>query len=380
VAIVVSALTPILSHAQAPVPPRTPDGTRLDTRVVTVPMSTPGDRPIIEATINGIGPIRLGVETGAPFALQIFPEVAEKLELTVADTAQPWRRAAQTVDIGGLHLSGVEVAVPNVSVLATVFDGLIGLAAYHDLLVTIDFPRKQLSFSRDTLPVANGKTILATSREAGGLLGIPVQLGAQTMQLVIDTQGGTSISTGRATVIRAGTIGPIVQTGIAYSPALGGASPEYGARLRGDARIGQYTFPQPIVSIVEFRQQASVHGIVGVHALANFAIALDQRTRRVRFTRTEPRLSRAPSLRGTGIAVVYSDGPMEVRMVMENSVAERAGVRGGDIILEVNGKPAMGYTPAEWDPINRGSGVVELLVDRNGVRQRFKVEPAVLVQ
>jgi len=92
---------PAALRAQAGLQARAPGDTKLDTPVVTVPLSTPGDRPTIEATINGIGPLRLGIETGAPFAVQVFPEVVEKLGLTVADTAQPWRRAAKTVDIGG---------------------------------------------------------------------------------------------------------------------------------------------------------------------------------------------------------------------------------------------------------------------------------------
>jgi len=264
--------------------------------------------------------------------------------------------------------------VPNASVLATALYGLLGLAAYRELLMTVDFPGKRVSFSRDTLSAADGKTIIATSREVAGLVGIPVSLNDDVVQLVLDTQGGTSISANRALIEHAGTVRPVVQTGVTFSPALGGAAPAFGARLTRDARIGQYVFEQPIVAVVDFPTQMPVHGIVGIHTLAEFSVALDQRTRRVRLSREGARIPRPPSLRGRGIAVQYGDGPLVARAVMPGGPAARAGVQAGDVIVGFGGRAIkdpedVAAATLELDPGTK----VTLDVLRNGRNRDIEV-------
>ena len=51
-------------------------------------------------------------------------------------------------------------------------DGLLGLPAFADLLLTIDYPRHRVRLERDTLPAPDGQSVLPTSR-ASDFVAIP---------------------------------------------------------------------------------------------------------------------------------------------------------------------------------------------------------------
>lgn len=100
-ATVLSIAVPVLGAQQPAAPPVR--STWLASSRVGVPMPTPGDRPIVDAWVNGRGPFHLGVETGSPAALILFTAAADSAAVR-ADGPIPRSGTADSVRIGGLML------------------------------------------------------------------------------------------------------------------------------------------------------------------------------------------------------------------------------------------------------------------------------------
>jgi C-terminal processing protease CtpA/Prc len=117
-----------------------------------------------------------------------------------------------------------------------------------------------------------------------------------------------------------------------------------------------------------------------MHALSAFSVALDQRTRRIRFTRTQ-RLIPAPGpLHGHGIVIGYTPDHPEVAHVLPNSPAADASLRSGDTILEMNGRPTLGLTPSDWEPLSESPAPLLLLIQREGKTLTVTLPAQVLIR
>src|SRR5579862_1610173 len=271
---------PAQGQSAPPPPGRPPTAVTMPASGVDVPMPTPGDRPIVDAWIDGRGPFHLGVETGNPMAVTLFVDALARLGASAPDTAAKSLQQLDSVRIGGMTLRGVDVAVPGPSPLPTQLDGQLGLAAYANLLLTVDFPGHRLRFARDTLPAVNNADILPVS-PAGPVLSVPMTIASRQATLILDTQGGVGLSVTPDQATAQPTAAPPVVVGAIRSPALGTVSRTM-ARLAGDAHFGEYVFQRPFLTFAPVPRGLNVDGLIGIHALRSLSIALDQRTHRVR--------------------------------------------------------------------------------------------------
>jgi hypothetical protein len=180
-----------LASAQSPGPRRgrPPGRVELADSATEVSLATPGDRPIVDVWINGRGPFKLGVETGNPSALTLYTDALWRLGTSAPDTSNNAIPHVDSVRAGGLTLRDVDVVIPGPSLLPTQLDGQLGLAAYAQLLITVDWPRRRLRFSRDTLPATNNTDIIPLA-PIGPIIGIPLTLGTHAGTFILDTQGG----------------------------------------------------------------------------------------------------------------------------------------------------------------------------------------------
>jgi hypothetical protein len=143
-------------NARTP-PSDPPRGVDLPDGGVTVPLATPGSRPSIDVTVDGRGPYRFAVETGAAFT-SVTPQMAAAAGLVPADTADP------AVTVGALGIGAARLRDFRVAVLdapAPGIDGILGLNAYRDLLLTVDYPAGVVRLERGALEPPNGRDRLA---------------------------------------------------------------------------------------------------------------------------------------------------------------------------------------------------------------------------
>jgi len=250
-----------------------------------VPMELVGGlRAVVLTTLNGKGPYRLLVETGSP-RVQLTTPVLTTLALPPGgmDGADSLFRL-DSLRIGGVLVRGLAVGRGD-EVERLGADGVLGLDAYADLLLTLDYPAGRLSLTRDTLPTPDGAEVLPAVR-VGPFVGVTVELAGQKEVGVLDTQGGLLVQTIPAVADRLVVEQPLRVVGRAI---VGGNAPVEvkGGRLAGDMILGRYVFRRPRIAVHPLPPDIPSRVTIGAGALRYFRVGIDQRSMRVRLARAD---------------------------------------------------------------------------------------------
>ena len=274
----VTLLLALALLAQAPEPdqpdPSPPREVRLGAPVVEVPLLRISERPAVEVLVDGQGPFRFGIETGARF-VALAPRVAEKLGLA----GESFR--LKGIKIGEARFLDLPAAPARFA--DDRIDGILGLPLYEDLLLTIDYPGAKVRFERGALPPADGKSILPMKR-AGPFWAVPVDVAGVKMQAILDTRASGTLGVVPKTAEKLSFAAPPVVIGM----ARGAAIPEVPvklARLKGDLHLGAITFQKPVVGIRPLPPHFPEEPLLGSAALGQMVVTLDQKSATVRFSR-----------------------------------------------------------------------------------------------
>jgi len=155
-------------------------------------------RILVPVTINGQGPFRMLVDTGAN-RTTITTEVATRLGLDFANaptvvmngvtgSAQVPVVEVERMRAGDLVLDGQQVPVVQPGIVVGGADGILGIAGLRDKRLYVDFKRDIVTISRSHFARRDDLRIRA-DRVAGGLLGAYVRIGRVRALAVIDTGG-----------------------------------------------------------------------------------------------------------------------------------------------------------------------------------------------
>jgi predicted aspartyl protease len=262
-------------------PPPQLTGERAD-----LPMELVENLPTVLATVNGQGPFRFGVDTGAAGYLRVTPALAQKLGLAQvgeALAADPSGRnpvrvpiyRAERLQLGGLTFTGVSASALSVS--RPRIDGIIGISFFEPLLLTIDFGALRLTAEKGALPPANGKDVVELTLDRGVLPTVPLTVGTSVQRVHLDT-GNTRYPffMPADAIASLPTTGTPRDIGVAHTvsqeiqlKAVGLAAP---------VSIGATRLP---VTDVGF-PSAGPTGNIGSLALRTMAVTIDTANRRVR--------------------------------------------------------------------------------------------------
>ena len=329
---------------------------------VSVPL-VPGLRPVIDIMIDGIGPFRMLVETGA-INTAMTPAGFARL-VPPSDTLSIRRRARATDSARVGSAVFTRLLVRQVATLGVPgVDGILALDAFRHVLLSIDFPRATLTLSPDTLPDANDDDIL-TLGSAANFWTVPVVLPSGKVHAILDTQSVLSLSA-MPDAVKSFTFTSVPAiVGRARGPTVGDV-PLQRARLAGDATIGAYTLQQPLVDLFPFPPQLPRDSyILGLEILRNFTVSLDQRNGRIRFTRANKIVPPPPPAMSTGFAtVLLPDGTRRVAFVATGQAADAAGVKVGDIVLRMNDAPIASVEDDVWRRAMSGKDPVRFQLRR----------------
>jgi hypothetical protein len=235
-------------------------------------------------TIDGRGPYRIAIETGSPDVL-LSPAVVTALALRATGAGEDDSLfRVDSLRIGGAVIRDLPVGRDR-ALLDLGVDGVLGLIAYRDALLTIDYPAKRLTLSRATLPPADGLDVLRATR-VGPFLGVPVELGGVRETGVIDTQGGIGFQAVDGVAAKLTFVSPPTVVGRAR---VGGGAPVDVKRgqLAGDARLGRHRFVRPAIAIHALPASIPSRVTIGIDVLRHFALGVDQRTMAVRLIRAD---------------------------------------------------------------------------------------------
>jgi DNA-binding MarR family transcriptional regulator len=286
-----AALPPILHttvHAQDH-----PPATRIERRVRPAAPPVFGDHADIEmqdfrtvmVTVNGRGPYRFSIDTGAQGHARVSTALVTELGLRQVGeiiSGDPSGQNRQTLPVYGLatlvlgDLTFIDVAAPELS-LADGIDGMLGLDLFRDLLLTLDYGGARLIAMRGELPPADGATVLNYTPGPSGSVQIATLIGDFETLLNLDTG---AVRMGMALPQR-----KVTQIATRGQPRMIGraktASQEFdlwSVELAVPVRVGTVMLP---ITSVTFPSPDPV-GVIGSGALRTMAVTIDQRNNRVR--------------------------------------------------------------------------------------------------
>jgi len=280
-----AALVTLTTAVKAQSPDSTPPRFVRLTAPVEVEMLNAGSDesplPAVEVMINGHGPYRFGIETGARF-LVLSSEVAAGARLVSrGNQSDIVEYHADSIAIGGAVIGDVTLAtLPR---MPRGVDGLLGLPAFADLSLTLDYARRVVRLTRDTLPSADGRNVLPMTR-AGPFIAIAVRYGSHVIPTIIDTRSMTAFGVEPSTAQEF-----IWKTPPQLAGRAGGAgipTTEVSRGVLGESiGLGRYELTSAPIVIHALPPDFPHDPRIGAGALKYFVLTLDQRTSRARLTR-----------------------------------------------------------------------------------------------
>jgi hypothetical protein len=368
-----------------------PDSRTIDGACVTLPAEVEGGAFVVETTIDGRGPYRLLLDTGAS-GMVLSPRVAEQLDLrrrgfasgdgktavaggdgTVARVSQ----GAQVGEVraGGIALRGIDALLidmtPFESVSGCVIDGVLPAGAFRGFLLTMDFAAGAVVVSEGELPPPDGAEILPLDDST--LPRVTIDVGGRPMSLVIDSGSDgfldlPATATGGLQSRSEPRLTGRVQT-------IGGQRPQRQARLACDVALGRHRLAQPVVTL-----SAADYASCGTALLESFRTTFDMANRRVRFERPTDAPVTCRQVRSVGFGVLRGGGAWTVAYVLDGSPAASAGLLEGDRIETIDGLPAAKISKTMFGAVVATSPSVRLgVADARGTRE-VVVEVATLVE
>jgi hypothetical protein len=252
----------------------------------------PGEEVLLEVRIDGKGPYRFRLDTGAAGGGRISRQLAEALGLKVVGQAlagDPTGKNRQTINIveagsltvGGATFNGVQLGVRDLPSAPgrpdPGLDGILGMQLFEEYLLTLDFPARRVRIEKGDLPPADGREVLAFESPRG----VPsVRFRIGDLEVAADVDSGN---------LRGDIVLPASNLG---KVSLGGEPKVVGhgrtgfnefeikrATLKGPVKIGEQVVQSPVADFIAGFPQANL----GLKFLSRFAVTIDQKNHRIRF-------------------------------------------------------------------------------------------------
>lgn len=361
------ALLVLAAHIEAP---RSLDF-ELGSDPVVIPMKLQDGRIVVDVRVDGKGPVPFVLDTGAHGSV-IDLAYAQEAGLVLGDEIRVGSpggegRAGRRVTIAQAGIGGLMVrSLPAVAFEPWPFPksptaprGVLSPYGLSGLLVELDYPGKRVVFRRGELPEPDGREVFGWDR-ARGLPEIPVSVAGRTIPAHIDSGAAAGLSLPESLAADLPLATPLVEVGRAR--LVDREMVVRGAKLSGTVQIGRYTLENPQLDFVDIaREQANV----GPAILNQFTVILDPKNDRLRLKGPEDgRIVAAERPKRYGIQFRSPDAtPLEVSGVIPGRPAEKAGLRPGDRIVEINGRAAAGMSADERSQALRESPL-RLVVQR----------------
>ncbi|WP_202595433.1 aspartyl protease family protein [Stenotrophomonas panacihumi] len=248
--------------------------------IVHVPFQVVDGRIYVDARVNGMGPFRFAVDTGAGGMARADTRLVDTLGLQVVGQAsvsdgvqhadvETTRLAS--VQLGGLVRSDVEAITRDYASRApeeAKFHGLLVREFFSDGVLVIDYPNRMLSFSRTMTLSPKDPDSLRYERA----FRVPISIGAVHALGNLDTGANVSIVLPQA-LYAAVESGPAESGGRAQ--LTNGHIDLQRATIKGPVQIGTLSLSNLEAKVSEKYPEI----LVGAHALQDAVILIDQRSK-----------------------------------------------------------------------------------------------------
>jgi hypothetical protein len=266
--------------------------------------------------------------------------------------------AATTLRIGALAIPvGRGISAPAEALFGSVysasgrrFDGVVGYDLFAAFVVQIDYAARELRlYPRGRAPAAAGEAIPIRLIDRKPYFAAQVSIaGAPAMPVLLhlDTGFGGALGLNQGFVARESLLGRVGPTLVAWNRGVGGVTEARLARL-GTLQLGPFAIERPIASLALVRGagvRAASDGRIGGELLRRFTVTIDYGARTVHLA---PNASLGTPFEAdmSGITLLAAaEGTPIVANVAEASPAAAAGLRDGDRLIAIDGRPASGMS------------------------------------
>lgn len=316
------------------------------------------NRIFVSVRLNGRGPFRFILDSGSDGHL-IRPELAKSLGLKPegdeqgkgngANSEDGWKAHIASIQLGSLTLLNQEAAVLPFNQVTNLFgtarvDGILGLPAFQQQVLKIDYDQRLLSFTPfdKFIYTGNGK-VLAFEYGAddipaifGNLDGIPgtfgLDTGARASLLLftpfVEKNLLTEKYSARVEGVTGWGFGGPVKTKLARAQKL---------------EVGGFSISNPVTRLMTqpsgTNSSAEEDGLIGEDVLKQFNVIFDYKHHQI-ILEPNRRFGHQDSYDRTGMWVAQDGNDFPVVDVIANGPAAEAGIAPGDKITAINGVPA----------------------------------------
>jgi membrane-associated protease RseP (regulator of RpoE activity) len=360
------------------------------TATVAIPTSWNLGLPIVEVSIDGHGPFRFILDSGAS-CLFIDRRAADELRLERVDVTGD--EAARGIDSGEGAFSVRQAArirefragplvdrdgqalVVDLSPMERAaggrIDGAVPAGMFRGGLLTLDHGAGDATFGPGELPAPDGREVVAIDYDDRCFVSIPI--GGRRCPVLLDTGSRYFLSLPASLESSLRFRAPPAVVG--RLATLAGIAPLRAGRIDGTLMWGASRIADPVVGL-----SAADFGNAGMAFLREFRVTFDFTNRLVRFERTGAEPIRCPPVRSPGAGFLREEGVWAVAYLLDGGPAERAGLRVGDRVAAIDGRPVSDVGRVEYEKMLATRERMTLRVLRDGAARDVVVEIATLVE
>lgn len=354
-----------------------PESSRLGMGPVEVSMAVANGRPTIEAKVNGQGPFKFLLDTGA--GVTVFgPKLIEELKLEsngttrIGDPTAPDQIEVKTYQVDTVNIGGASFGqVPIIAWKGLGNDdirGIIGLPLFYDAIMQMDYPNNKLVLRRGALGPNDGSVPYRLDK--GFAVTIDMKIGDETLPVHVDTgnMGFLNLPLSLSEKLELAE----EPRKVGRARVASGEFDIYSAPMNGSLDFAGVTFENPQLNFNE----KFPWGNIGSRALSPYKLTIDQVNQKLLLEKSgDSKSTKAGNPKPRyGIAFgAGGDGTWTVREVFAGSIAEKGGLKAGDIVLQVNGKKLSDIGPEERNKMFRSSPL-KITVERSGEELEIELE------
>ncbi len=365
---------------------------------VKVPFDFYWDGILLQFRINNSQPIWLALDTGASINI-LNQRVFDSLKLNAkgplnlmggGGTTQGQFADNATISLPGVEAYKQPIASAQLDPLRLIghdVEGLIGTPFLMNFTVEIDYAKKTVTFyDPKVYNLANEPDAIAMEGHHGWpFIEAELSINGQGMikdKFMVDTGSNRIFHLNRPFAERHQILAmlPPGDTAESVGEGIGGRVKFIEARIHS-IRIGKHILNRPVVSISQDTAGVGAGdepGIIGDEIFRRFTVVLDYSTSRM-LLKPNAQFNEPYEIDMSGLELVTKPDNIKaivIKSVLANYPAAEAGLRAGDEILAINGRPAARFNLDILTRMFKQAGREYLLIVKRGdetIRARLKL-------